>query len=540
MDILKAFSICDSNHEVHIHGTVEDPLFQANEIGKLLGIVYIWNSIQNFDNDEKGTYTVCTRGGPQQVLCLTELGLYRLLGMSRKPIARKFQKWIANVVKEIRLNAKYELEKECQLAKHSEELKIHMTFLDLCDMKNLIYMCKLKDLGNGYYLIKIGSTQNIRSRIQNLSKTYGCAILVFALPVNSYVQFENYIHKHDDVVPFAYNDEIYNGKRSTETYKLNNEQYDKIVEMIKNDSVRFQEKDNMLEMIELEKIKAERETIQAERDKIQLQILEKQIVLQNMRMNDKIVEKEQPTNEEPTEDEIIEEEEENETDLYDFSYYNIQDRVNTRSPYIQTYDPNTLQLIKTYDSIIEVLREMDGLYPTCIKKAAANNTLYHNLRWHVLSRDQEIKQYTLPPTKTTRKVLNGDLIAMVDITKTHIVQVFPSQRDAAAARNFKGISAITNAINRCNLSSGHYWIRWNDCSSELQTKYLETNSLPDPNVHVHSKNVQQICPMTKQVVNTYEKIEEVTKKFQMSRTSLRKASESQTVHKGFMWKIVKS
>ena len=51
------------------------------------------------------------RYGNQDVLFLTEIGLYRLLGMSRKEKARKFQKWIATVVKEIRSNGKYELEK---------------------------------------------------------------------------------------------------------------------------------------------------------------------------------------------------------------------------------------------------------------------------------------------------------------------------------------------------------------------------------------------------------------------------------------------
>ena len=41
---------------------------------------------------------------------MTEVGLYRLLGMSRKPVARAFQKWVAKVVKEIRLTGKHELE----------------------------------------------------------------------------------------------------------------------------------------------------------------------------------------------------------------------------------------------------------------------------------------------------------------------------------------------------------------------------------------------------------------------------------------------
>lgn len=66
-----------------------------------------------------------TLGGNQNITFLTEIGLYRLIGISRKPNARKFQKWIAMVVKEIRLNGKYELEKSLKetIDNHKVELE---------------------------------------------------------------------------------------------------------------------------------------------------------------------------------------------------------------------------------------------------------------------------------------------------------------------------------------------------------------------------------------------------------------------------------
>ena len=44
MDILKAFSILgdgSDEHQINIKGTPDDPLFQANQIRKLLGITNI-------------------------------------------------------------------------------------------------------------------------------------------------------------------------------------------------------------------------------------------------------------------------------------------------------------------------------------------------------------------------------------------------------------------------------------------------------------------------------------------------------------------
>ena len=97
MDLVKAFhpggdAAC---FRLSIRGSPQDPLFPAGEVGELLGLTNIRASIKDFDDDEMVA-------GDEGVLFLTELGLFRLLGMSRKPVARAFQKWVAKVVKEIR------------------------------------------------------------------------------------------------------------------------------------------------------------------------------------------------------------------------------------------------------------------------------------------------------------------------------------------------------------------------------------------------------------------------------------------------------
>ena len=49
-------------------------------------------------------------GGEQETLMLTEVGVYRLIFNSRKPIAKLFKKWVANVIKDLQKNGKYEIE----------------------------------------------------------------------------------------------------------------------------------------------------------------------------------------------------------------------------------------------------------------------------------------------------------------------------------------------------------------------------------------------------------------------------------------------
>ena len=110
-------------------------------------------------------------GTSENKLCLylTEIGLYRLLGMSRKPIARKFQKWVANVIKEIRLNNKYEL--ECQIkdviekSENDNDVFRHKNILKLFSDKSGVYIQKIQKLENNKMIIKIGSSHAVTKNL---------------------------------------------------------------------------------------------------------------------------------------------------------------------------------------------------------------------------------------------------------------------------------------------------------------------------------------------------------------------------------------
>lgn len=67
--------------------------FVVADACKILDIKNPSQAIANFPDDEKGICTIYTLGGPQQMNVVTEPGLYRLIFMSRKPNAKKFQRW---------------------------------------------------------------------------------------------------------------------------------------------------------------------------------------------------------------------------------------------------------------------------------------------------------------------------------------------------------------------------------------------------------------------------------------------------------------
>lgn len=112
MDLVTAFTNKNLNIEITIKGSIENPLFKASDIGEVLEIKNIHQTIHDFDDTEKVLILNDTPGGTQNVIFLTEEGLYRTLMKSRKPIAVQFQKWICSILKEIRLKGKFELEKK--------------------------------------------------------------------------------------------------------------------------------------------------------------------------------------------------------------------------------------------------------------------------------------------------------------------------------------------------------------------------------------------------------------------------------------------
>ena len=174
MDIIKAFSNNEQEYHITIKGTEKHPLFRANDIGEVLGIKNIRSAIQYFEKTEKVVVSADTFGGNQMVSFLTTLGLYKLLTMSKKPIAKIFQKWMFNVIEEIRLNGEYKLNKEIQELKNELEIKNDIIEKQIDDhtLNNLILREKtiLEQYKNNIQCVYYGQISNVSETGEKLVK----------------------------------------------------------------------------------------------------------------------------------------------------------------------------------------------------------------------------------------------------------------------------------------------------------------------------------------------------------------------------------
>lgn len=76
----------------------DGPRFVASDVAKILGYRDAANMTRRLEEDEKGTHPVSTPGGEQQMVVITEPGIYSAILGSRIPEARAFKRWVTHEV----------------------------------------------------------------------------------------------------------------------------------------------------------------------------------------------------------------------------------------------------------------------------------------------------------------------------------------------------------------------------------------------------------------------------------------------------------
>lgn len=405
MDILKAFSLLDMDYQINIQGTLEDPIFQANQIGRLLGISNMSENLRDFDSEEKCLFLTHTLGGTQEMVFLTETGLYRVLGRSRKPIAHKFQKWMVSILKEIRINGIYKLQQDKevdkQLYQYKCELSTHNTLLKAYDNKNVVYICKFYKV-NDKFVIKIGSTQNIKERLTNISSSFNCQepLLLDIFENNNYKKFERKIHHHEYLSQHYKKITKTDGTISRETYLIDDKIYQDFINIINQIKIEFIPQDTK----EIEELKIIQQDKNIKLSELKIQQLQiefeiKKVDLELKKIQNATLEEEEIDSSE-SEDEDDDDVEEALEVVQQAPNY-IKKRCNgMNTPQVYQYGLADLKNhIKIFDSPSELERTLQNISIISLKRASQNNTIYKNYRWMYVNRNE-------PPPHNWRKQLN--------------------------------------------------------------------------------------------------------------------------------------
>lgn len=97
MNMLKVFEKAEFGR-VRVVECEGEPWFVAKDVCECLELTDVSKTISLLDDDEKGTNSIRTPGGEQQMLVVSEPGLYSLILRSRKPEAKAFKRWVTHEV----------------------------------------------------------------------------------------------------------------------------------------------------------------------------------------------------------------------------------------------------------------------------------------------------------------------------------------------------------------------------------------------------------------------------------------------------------
>jgi len=490
MDIVKAFNTNDLHTEVVIKGTKTDPLFRASDIGIILEINNIRMSIIDFDESEKrAVSSTDSTGRMQEVTFLTEKGLYKVLFRSRKPIAQRFQNWVCEVIKEIRLNGIYELQKELEQTKNEmsaiettknkemEEKLIKQKELDnekfllkqFNNAGNIVYIIKVKTFENGSYVVKIGESRiGIMGRYNDHKSKYEECTLLDCFCVNKSKDFEHFLHSHSIIKPNIVKN-LPNHDSENELFLIGGNLTYKVLSKIVNDNIdNYNYKVNEL-LLEIENLKFKNQENTVSTHVTNDNELLKEIIHTNKILLSKVNSLEQ-TNKEILHKLNSQQEKKIVTGF--------NQQIPNLGPRLQKINPETLQLIKVYESVTEAMNESKHIKRPSIMKSITECTIYCGFRWLLVERNLDPNiVHEIKPTKET-KVQNLGYIAQVDKDKTKIVNVYIDRKTAAHFNGYSSLSALDNPVKNNSLANGFYYILYNNCDDKLTSKFQEINGTP--------------------------------------------------------------
>lgn len=444
--------LCEfENKNIMIYGTWEDPLFKASEIGEMLDIKDIRTSLRNCNQDVMHSmYTVDALGRQQNTMFITEQGLYELLFVSRKKIAKQFKNHVFCLLKQERLNVKSELEgykerikaiefntdkqKEEQMREYEDKL------LKSFQNKSVVYIVKIEE-NDEHMIVKFGSSDDIVERIKTHHKDYKDSCLLDAFAV-----LRNRKLEHDMLSLMSRQKTIYelypNRKEHLIFYKNSDgsggRTYQEFKELISSCVCDYNTEPDQV-------ILSQRYEIEAL--KVQLKYKNK---------NENTIE----TKDIGVQCCII--------SAIDDTYVRAI-KVN-KGPYVQKIEQTErgFNIIKTYDSISEACRR-NNINVSKLRSYVKSRALLNGYRWYFVDRTDNVnKLYNIGKTEeppVTRSYAN--IVKVTSDNKT-IVEIYDTQQKAASCNDIKK-TKMMKITNEKTLFHDFYYYR----HTELPSKLLE-------------------------------------------------------------------
>jgi hypothetical protein len=338
----------------------------------------------------------------------------------------------------------------------------------------LIYIIKVKTFENGQYVIKLGeSRKGIDRRYKEHKSRYDEALLLDCFQVRRSHDFEKFLHYHEKI---RYNrvNNLQGHEKEVELFLIGNElSYDDLLQIIHLNLKIFDDHDEKY----IEKLHIENEVLR-ECIAASSNTTSTGQTANSSSIEDLIQQMKQLTLKIDSLEKINKEILEKLNTSHIKVATNFGTPLVTLGPRLQKINPETMTLVKVYESVSECINETNFvLKRPSLNKAVVENTIYNGFRWQFVERDKDPNILeNIQPTKKTRPQ-NLGYIAKINIEKTEILNVYIDRKTASVQNGF-GSSTLDYPVKNRIPCRGHYYILYDDCDTSLQQNFENTYGTP--------------------------------------------------------------
>ena len=354
-----------------------------------------------------------------------------------------------------------ELEQDkTQLIKEKELERHNILLREFAIIGSLVYVIKVKSFEDGTYIVRIGeSRKGVLNRWKDHKSNYTEAVILDCFLVNRSSDFEKYIHTQikDNKVK-----DLEGHTNENELFLIGKElSYGQLLNIINTNINNFNNNNDnelLLAKLEIDKLTKMNEILKSGNFDDLCKVL-------NMNSYANLLNKIENLENQNTL--ILNKLNENTTKRVN----NFQEPLKTVGPKLQKINPETLQLVKVYETVAECLKENPKMKRPSINKAVVENTIYNCFRWLLVGENLDANViHKIEKTKPTR-MQNMGYIAKLDKDKTRILNVYLDRKSASSLNNYPYDSSLDNPVRSCSLSNGNYYILYDKCSEELRENF---------------------------------------------------------------------
>ncbi len=323
----------------------------------------------------------------------------------------------------------------------------------------IVYIIRIKTFENGQYIVKIGeSRRGITGRYNEHKGKYQECVLLDAYAVNRSKDFESYIHNHKPIRNNRVRD-LEGHENELELFLVGKElTYQMILDTINSQIDNYQESSTHKLELEIEKLKLELE----KKDNVSDEKINMLITKMGINgLHEKI------DNMEKHILELVK----NLGTTAPKTVTGFQEPLVTLGPRVQQINPETMKLVKVYESASQLMSENHDIKRPTLTKAVAGNTIYCGFRWMFVERDQDATNMAaVQPTKQTR-VQNLGYIAKLNADQTEILNVYLDRKTAATMNGFESSAALDTPVKHGTVVKGCVYKLFSEC--DARAKFIE-------------------------------------------------------------------